>query len=194
MPAISAASAAAAFLSGLEAILTIDGAVATRLEGNGGLLAACRTSDAGALRFTAGVSASGTLVILFCLSAILAALRSGVTAFLEICLIVAGKGEFLPAVATSQLQILCHTSLSSTLSLYAMPPGYPRGKLGKGARRAYARQRGNQRPNPLRSSALLDKILYAPCIEPKNAVKLGQGRRYAEARLASQEKTLHHRK
>ena len=39
--------------------------------------------------------------------------------FLEKCLILAGKREFLSAVATGQLQVLCHRFLSSTVSLYA---------------------------------------------------------------------------
>jgi hypothetical protein len=58
-------------------------------------------------------------LVLLCLAAGLTALRSRIATFLEKRLILARKREFLSAVATDQLPILGHKTLSPTLSLYA---------------------------------------------------------------------------
>lgn len=106
---------AAVFFPRSEAVLAIYRPIASRLKRNCGLLSAPGTRNRGALRFAPGVSAPSGLFVLFCLATCLAALRSRIAAFPIKCLIFAGKGEFLSAVAAGQLQILCHNFLSSTL-------------------------------------------------------------------------------
>jgi len=117
--------AAAAGLSCLEAVLAIDGAVATGLKWDGGLLPAPGTDYRCSLRLAALVStttSSALLFILLCLTAWFAALGRRVTAFAEKILVFAGKRECLSAVATHELQILSHMFLSSLLRFAPFPP------------------------------------------------------------------------
>ena len=107
--------AAGVLLPGPEAVLAIYGPVASRLKRHCGLLPARGTGDRIALGFGLRViSATAGLFILLFLATRLAAFRSRIGAFLEKCLVFAGKREFLSAVATGHLQFLCH----KTFSLY----------------------------------------------------------------------------
>jgi hypothetical protein len=99
------------------------------------------------LQFAPVVSSPSILFVLLCLATRLAPFRSRIATLLEKCLILAGKREFLSAVATGQLQILCHNFLSFTLSLYATTQGDSwRGGLGKATRAAYAGQEAIDNP------------------------------------------------
>src|SRR5215472_15486793 len=98
-------SAAAVSLSGSETVLAIYGPVATRLKRNCRLLPTCGTRNRRPLRFAPVVSSPSGLLVLLCLATRLAAFRSRIATFLKKCLILAGKREFLSAVATGQLQI-----------------------------------------------------------------------------------------
>jgi hypothetical protein len=92
---------------GLVAVAAVDGAIAARLEGNGGLLSAAGANDGCAARFcalVASASASPTcLLVLLRLAARFAALGRRVSALLEERLIFASKRKFLSAVATGEL-------------------------------------------------------------------------------------------
>jgi hypothetical protein len=95
----------------LVAVTAVNGAIAPRLEGHGGLLATTGADDGGTAGFAALVAATAaTLVALSGLTTGFAAFRRGIAAFLEERLIFAGKGEFPTAVATGKLQISRHVS------------------------------------------------------------------------------------
>lgn len=120
-PAIitAAAAAAVASLPGGETVLAIYWAVASRLKRDRCLLPASGTRDCCALRISPPAVSSSTAAALFVLlrcAARPAAFRRRIATFPEKCLIFARKREFLSAVATGQLQILCHKTLSSPLS------------------------------------------------------------------------------
>ena len=120
LTAITATSAVAAVsLSGAEAVLAIDRPVASRLKRYGGLLPTPRAGNAGALRWAPVVSTTAGLLVLLCLPASLAAFWSRVPTLPEKGLVLAGKREFLSAVAAGELHVLCHKTLSSTLLLYS---------------------------------------------------------------------------
>ncbi len=124
-PMPSAAAATRVLFPGSEAVLAIYRTVASRLKRHCSLLPARGTRNRRARRIapvSSPASASGLLVLL-CLAAWLASFRSGIAALLEKRLVFARKREFLSAVATGQLQILCHTVLSSTPLLYAKQKG-----------------------------------------------------------------------
>ena len=79
------------------------------------MLPAPGTRDGRTLRLTPGISSASSLFVLLCLATRLAAFRSRIAPFLEKCLIFARKCEVLPAVTTSQLQILSHKTLFALL-------------------------------------------------------------------------------
>jgi hypothetical protein len=116
----SPAVAAGAGPSTLEAVLAVHGTVASRLERDSGLLSAPRTDHACALRWAALISAAATgLFVLLGLAACFAALRRWKTTFAEEVLIVSRKREWLPAIATHELLIFSHISLSFMLQVGA---------------------------------------------------------------------------
>ena len=112
-------SAAAVGLSGSEAVLAVHGTITSWLKRHRGLLPTCGTCNRRALRFAPVVSSPSALLVFLSLSTTLAPFRSRIATFQKKCLILARKSEFPTAVATSQLQIRCHTSLSPTVKLYA---------------------------------------------------------------------------
>ncbi len=117
----SAATAAAAGPPALEAGLAIHGTVPARFEWNGGLLSAPGTDHACTLRSSALISAAtaARLLVLLGLAAGLAAFRRRVSALTEEILILRRKCEGLPAIATEELLIFSHISLSLMLQLCA---------------------------------------------------------------------------
>lgn len=98
---VIATAAAVVSLAGVETILAIYWPVASRLKRDRCLLAATGTGDGCSLRVIppGESSPSAGLFILLGLAAGPAALRSRIAAFLEKCLIFAGKRELLAAVA-----------------------------------------------------------------------------------------------
>ena len=96
-PATKASPAAVtAVLPALEAVLTVDGAVASGLEWNGGLLSAPRADHACTLWCAAVVSAAAAaarLLVLLGLAACFAALRRRIAPLAEKLLILSGKRE-----------------------------------------------------------------------------------------------------
>src|ERR1035441_8170258 len=102
----AAATAAAAFAR-LVAVPAKDRAIATRLKRHCCGLGAPRTNHRGALcpgRTVAGAP----LIVLLCLTAILATLRGRITTFLKERLISGSEGEVLPAIAARRSEE--HTS------------------------------------------------------------------------------------
>jgi hypothetical protein len=93
----SAATAAAAFAS-LVAVPAKHRAIATRLKRHCCRLAATRTNHRCSLCWSRTV-AGAPLILLLCLTAILATLRGRITTFLKERLISSGEGEVLPAIA-----------------------------------------------------------------------------------------------
>ena len=94
----AAAAAATAALAGLVAVPAKDRAIATRLKRHCCRLTATRTNHRCSLcrsRTVAGAS----LIVLLCLTAILATLRGRITTFLKERLISSGEGKILPAIA-----------------------------------------------------------------------------------------------
>lgn len=132
-PAPIISSAAAAFLVSVEAVAAIYGTISTRLKRNGCLLPAPGTRDGRTLRLTPGISSASSLFVLLCLAARLAAFRSRIAPFLEKCLIFARKCEVLPAVTTSQLQILSHKTLFVLLFHCEPSKGIPSGTMSDGS-------------------------------------------------------------
>jgi hypothetical protein len=113
-----AATACAAGLPRLKAVLAIYGTIPTGLERNRGLLSASGANHACALRRTAAVSATAAATLLFVLlglTARFAALRRRITTLAEKFLVLRGKRERLPAIAAHELLIFSHISLSSIL-------------------------------------------------------------------------------
>ena len=106
-----AASSAASF-AGLVTVPAEDGAIAARLEGYGGGLAASRADDGRALGRSGTITctAASLLVVLLCQAAGLAPFRGGEAALLEERLIRSGEGKVLPAVAARELNIAGHVS------------------------------------------------------------------------------------
>ena len=101
------AAAGAAALARLIAIPAEDGAIATRFKGHCCRLSATRTNHRCSLCRSRTV-AGAPLVVLLCLTAILATLWGRITAFLEERLISSGEGEILPAIAARKLNISGH--------------------------------------------------------------------------------------
>jgi hypothetical protein len=102
----------------LIAIAAVHRTVAARLKRHRRLLAASGTNHRCASRLSSLVSAApatAPLLVLLCLTARFAALGRGVPALLEERLVFARKGEFLPAVATSELLIASHGESSFPL-------------------------------------------------------------------------------
>jgi hypothetical protein len=107
----------------LIAGLAEDRAIASRLEGDRGLLAASGADNRCTLRCVGSIAAAtpaavapapaALMVILFCLTAGLAPLRCGVAPLAEKCLISSGKCEFLSTVAAGELQVPSHMKLLS---------------------------------------------------------------------------------
>ena len=113
---VTPSTAAGVPLSGSEALLAVHGSITSWLKRYGSLLPARGTGDRCALRIVPRIVFAATgLVAILCLATRLAAFRSGVAALLKKRLVLAGKREFPSAVATNQLQILCHKFLSSVL-------------------------------------------------------------------------------
>lgn len=124
-PNRDAVLAAAAALLGLVAVAAIDGPVAARLEGDGGLLATAGADHCGGLCLGTLVStaASASLTVLSGLPAVLATPGRGVATFLKEGLVGACEGEFLTAVATGKLLISRHGG--NLVSVYANHPLFP---------------------------------------------------------------------
>jgi hypothetical protein len=105
----------------LIAGLAEDGTIAPRFEGDSGLLTAPRADYRCSLRCVRPISTTATtavataattlVVILFRLTARLAPLWRGITAFTEEGLIGCCKGEILSAIAASELQVPSHIKL-----------------------------------------------------------------------------------
>jgi hypothetical protein len=93
----SAATATAA-LASLVAVPAKHRSIATRLKRHCCRLAATRTNHRCSLCWSRTV-AGAPLVLLFCLTAILATLRGRITTFLKERLIRSGEGKVLPAIA-----------------------------------------------------------------------------------------------
>ena len=107
-PARTAAATAAAFAR-LIAVPAEDRAIAARLERHCCRLAATRTNHRCSLCRSRTVAGT-PLIVLLCLTAILATLRGRITAFLKERLISGCEGEFLPAIAARKLNISGHVS------------------------------------------------------------------------------------
>jgi hypothetical protein len=102
----------------LIAIAAVHRPVAAWLKRHRRLLAASGTNHCCASRLSSLVSAAAAtapLLVLLRLTARFAALGRGVPALLEERLVFARKGEFLPAVATSELLIASHGESSFPL-------------------------------------------------------------------------------
>jgi hypothetical protein len=95
----SAATTCGCAFARLVAVPAKHRTVATRLEGDGCRLAATRTNHRCSCGWS-GTVARAPLVLLLCLTAILATLRGRITTFLEERLISSGEGKVLPAIAT----------------------------------------------------------------------------------------------
>ena len=109
-PAAARTSATtAAALAGLVAIPAKDRAIATWFERHCCRLAATRANHRCTLCRSRTVAGT-PLVVLLCLTAILATLWGRVTAFLKERLISSGEGEVLPAIAARKLNISGHGS------------------------------------------------------------------------------------
>ena len=109
-PAAARTSAtAAAALARLVAIPAKDRAVATRFKRHCCRLAATRTNHRCTLCRSRTV-AGPPLIVLLCLTAILATLWGRITTFLKERLISSGEGEVLPAIAARKLNISGHGS------------------------------------------------------------------------------------
>ena len=94
----SAATATTAALARLVAVPAKDRAIAARLKRNCCRLAATRTNHRCSLCWSRTV-AGAPLIVLLCLTAILATFRGRITTFLKERLIRSGEGEVLPAIA-----------------------------------------------------------------------------------------------
>src|ERR1017187_9018391 len=92
------AATTAAALARLVAIPAKDRAIATRFKRHCCRLAATRTNHRCSLCRSRTV-AGAPLIVLLCLTAILATLRGRITTFLKERLISSGEGEVLPAIA-----------------------------------------------------------------------------------------------
>ena len=114
VPAASArgspAGAAAAALASLVAIPAEDRAIAPRLERHCCGLAATGTDHRRTLCRSRTVARSPPLIVLLCLTAILATLGGRITAFLKERLIGSGESEILSTIAASKLNISGHGS------------------------------------------------------------------------------------
>jgi len=113
------AAAARTGFPALEAVLAVDGTVASGLEWNRGLLPAPGADDACALGRAALKPAAARLLVLLGLAACFAALGRGVTTIAKELLILGRKREGLPAIAAHELLIFSHISLSSMHSVSA---------------------------------------------------------------------------
>src|SRR5271157_4645219 len=103
------ARAASAALPRLVAIPAIDRTVATRLKRNCCRLTATRTNHRCSL-CRAGTVAGASLIVLLCLTAVLATFWGRITTFLKERLISSGEGKVLPAIAARNLHISGHGS------------------------------------------------------------------------------------
>ncbi len=111
LPAAAARTSAAttAALARLVAIPAEDRAIATRFKRHCCRLAATRTNHRCSLCRSRTV-AGAPLVVLLCLTAILATLWGRITTFLKERLISSGEGEVLPTIAARKLHISGHVS------------------------------------------------------------------------------------
>lgn len=106
-----ASMAARALLFGSIAVLAIDRAVTPRFERHSSLLSAPGTGHAGTARLAlvsavvCVVSTTTRLLVFLCLTAGFAAFGTRITTFTKELLFLAGKREFLPAVAAHQLEV-----------------------------------------------------------------------------------------
>ncbi len=112
LPAATARTAAAgstAAFAGLVAVPAEDGTIATRFKRHCCRLAATRTNHRCTLCRSRTV-AGPPLIVLLCLTAILATLWGRITTFLKERLISSGEGKVLPAIAARKLNISGHGS------------------------------------------------------------------------------------
>ena len=105
----AATTATAAALARLVAIPAEDRAIATRFKRHCCRLTATRTNHRCSLCRSRTV-AGAPLIVLLCLTAILATLWGRITTFLKERLISSGEGEVLPAIAARKLNISGHGS------------------------------------------------------------------------------------
>jgi hypothetical protein len=111
------AATTSAALPALKAVLAVHRTIASGLEWNRGLLSAPGADHGRALRCAAVVSAARLFVFLG-LAARFTPLGRRISAFPEELLILSRKREGLPAIATHELLIFSHISLSMMLQVF----------------------------------------------------------------------------
>jgi len=108
--ALRAATTTATTLAGRVAVPAENRTIATRLEWHCCRLAATRANYRCTLCRSRTVAGTPPLIVLFCLTAVLATLWGRITAFLKERLISSGEKEILSTIAASKLNISGHGS------------------------------------------------------------------------------------